>query len=195
MRSKNAFFANFRPHLRLARAKLQGATWRFKAVPAGGNRSGPGRSSVVFGNRGSAHRRAAPWVSPDPLTPRPLSPKGERGVKRRIHTLSPLAESDLWSDLIGPSVRPRDSDGPIRSDRQSETPEIGEGVPIRSGRVRRLPSHRIMRFQEDGMKPNCSRRDFLAGGLALPGTGLRSQPNELHAASSMDILVAAIRGN
>jgi hypothetical protein len=31
--------------------------------------------------------------------------------------------------------------------------------------------------QEDGMKPNCSRRDFLAAGLALPAAGLRTSSN------------------
>jgi hypothetical protein len=50
MHSKTAIFADLRPHLRLARAKLQGATWRFKSVPAGRNPSGLARSSAAFGN-------------------------------------------------------------------------------------------------------------------------------------------------
>jgi hypothetical protein len=59
MRSKTAFFANLRPHLHPERAKLQGATWRFKAVPADGNPPGLARSSVVFGQkRGLAGRPA-----------------------------------------------------------------------------------------------------------------------------------------
>jgi hypothetical protein len=32
---------------------------------------------------------------------------------------------------------------------------------------------RAKQTKEDGMKPNCSRRDFLAAGLALPAAGLR----------------------
>jgi hypothetical protein len=36
---------------------------------------------------------------------------------------------------------------------------------------------RAKRTQEDGMKPNWSRRDFLAAGLALPAAGLRASSN------------------
>jgi hypothetical protein len=78
-------------------------------------------------------------------------------ASRGFHT-DPLGESDFWSDRIGSSDRLWDSDGPIRSDRQSETPQIGEGVrqPV-SGRVWR-PTDREVRQLTDSsaaFRPVC----------------------------------------
>jgi hypothetical protein len=57
MRSKIEIFANFTPHLHLATAKLQGATWRSKSVPARENPRGTSAEVERSAEKGRQQRR------------------------------------------------------------------------------------------------------------------------------------------